>query len=229
LRSGLRLAGGKKFTKTAALIGLFLGRERREVFAMKPHCSRPFVFVCCAFLSLAALVSAAAGKRVSLFDGKTLAGWKLVTCEAVVQDGQILLQAGNGLVQTERKYGDFVFEFEWKPLKAEQWDSGIYFRYDSMPAGKRPWPLRYQVNLRQGEEGDIPGLKGAKSKGLFRAREWNKVKLTVQGARATLEVNGQPAWSAEGLEGPREGFIGLQSEVPGGGQHLFRNIFVTEL
>ncbi len=196
---------------------------------MQPPRFGSTVLVLSAVLSFAALVSAAAGKRVSLFDGKTLDGWKLVTCEAVVQDGQIVLQAGNGLVQTERKYGDFVFEFEWKPLKAEQWDSGIYFRYDSMPAGKRPWPLRYQVNLRQGEEGDVPGLKGAKSKGLFRAREWNKVKLTVQGARATLEVNGQPAWTAEGLEGPREGFIGLQAEVPGGGQHLFRNIYITEL
>jgi hypothetical protein len=177
---------------------------------------------------LTALAAAAGSKRVSLFDGKTLAGWTLVTCEAVVQDGQILLQAGNGLVQTAKKYRDFVFEFEWKALKAEKWDSGIYFRYDSMPP-KRPWPQRYQVNLRQGEEGDIPGLKGAKSKGLFRDREWNKVKLTVRGAQATLEVNGQPAWSVDGLEDIKDGFIGLQSEVPSGGQHLFRNIFITEL
>lgn len=181
------------------------------------------------FLCLTALVAAASSQRVSLFDGRTLAGWRLVTCDAVVQDGHILLKAGNGLVQTERKYRDFVFEFEWKALKSEKWDSGIYFRYDSIPAGKRPWPLRWQVNLRQGEEGDVPGLKGAKSQGLFRAREWNKVKLTVRGTQASLEVNGQPAWTAEGLEGPREGFIGLQSEVPSGGQHLFRNIFLTEL
>lgn len=197
---------------------------------MKPHrIGRPGLIVLGLWLGLAVLLSAADSKRVSLFDGKTLTGWKLVTCEAVVRDGQILLQAGNGLVQTERQYRDFVFEFEWKPLKAEQWDSGIYFRYDSIPAGKRPWPLRYQVNLRQGEEGDVPGLKGAKSKGLFRDREWNKVKLTVRGSQATLEVNGQPAWTADGLEGPREGFIGLQAEVPGGGQHLFRHIFITEL
>lgn len=174
------------------------------------------------------LWAAPAGQRVALFDGKTLAGWKLVTCEAIVQDGQILLQAGNGLVQTEKKYRDFVFEFEWKALKAEKWDSGIYFRYDSMPA-KRPWPLRYQVNLRQGEEGDIPGLKGAQSKGLFRSREWNKVKLTVRGTEAALEVNGQPAWKVNGLEDVKAGYIGLQSEVPSGGQHLFRNIFITEL
>jgi hypothetical protein len=195
---------------------------------MKPPRSGLFLCLFSAFLGLTALVAAAGSKRVSLFDGKTLAGWTLVTCEAVVQNGEILLQAGNGLLQTEKKYQDFVFEFEWKALKAEKWDSGIYFRFDSMPA-KRPWPQRYQVNLRQGEEGDVPGLKGAKSKGLFRDREWNKVKLTVRGAQASLEVNGQPAWSVEGLEDIKAGFIALQSEVPSGGQHLFRNIFVTEL
>jgi hypothetical protein len=196
---------------------------------MKPHRSGSSVLVISAFfLGLTALAIAAGSRRVALFDGKTLAGWKLVTCEATVRDGQILLQAGNGLVQTEKKYRDFVLEFEWKPLKAEKWDSGIYFRYDTMPA-KRPWPLRYQVNLRQGEEGDVPGLKGAKSKGLFRDREWNTIKLTVRGAQATLEVNGRPAWTAEGLEGSGDGYIGLQSEVPSGGQHLFRNIYITEL
>ena len=180
------------------------------------------------FLCLVALALAAASARVSLFNGRTLAGWKLVTCEAAVQDGAIFLSAGNGLVQTERKYRDFVFECEWKPLRTEKWDSGIYFRYDTITP-PRPWPRRYQVNLRQGEEGSIPGMKDTLKPGLFRDREWNSLKLTVQGSRASLEVNGRPAWAIDGLETPFEGYIGLQSEVPGGGQHLFRRIFVTEL
>lgn len=177
---------------------------------------------------LVPFAAAAPAARTSLFDGKTLAGWNILKCDAVVQDGQILLQAGNGLVQTQKKYGDFVLEFEWKALKADKWDSGIYFRYDTLPAN-RPWPQRYQVNLRQGDEGNVGGLKGAQSKGLFKDREWNKLKLTVRGAKAKLEVNGQPAWEGDGLEGPTAGFIALQAEVPSGGQHLFRNIFLTEL
>ncbi len=198
---------------------------------MKLH--RPFPRLGLAALLLTALpglapfASAAPAARVSLFDGKTLAGWNVLKCEAVVQDGQIFLQAGNGLVQTQKKYGDFVLEFEWKALKADKWDSGIYFRYDTVPANK-PWPPKYQVNLRQGDEGNVGGLKGAQSKGLFKDREWNKLKLTVRGTKAALEVNGKLAWEAEGLEGPKEGFIALQSEVPGGGQHLFRRIFLTE-
>ncbi|MCX6899479.1 MAG: DUF1080 domain-containing protein [Verrucomicrobia bacterium] len=170
----------------------------------------------------------ACGKRVSLFDGKSLAGWTVLTCEATVDNGDMFIKEGNGLVQSVRKYADFIFEFEWKALKSEKWDSGIYFRYDTIPTGK-PWPKRYQANLRQSDEGNVGGLKGAKSEGLIKPGEWNRFKLTVRGTQAGMEINGKPAWKADGLEGPKEGFIAVQAEVPGGGQHRFRNIYVTEL
>jgi len=172
--------------------------------------------------------SAIAAPGVSLFDGKTLNGWTVLTCEAVVDHGDLLLKAGNGLVQTARKYGDFILELEWKALKPDKWDSGIYFRYDQVPQG-RPWPKRYQVNLRQGEEGNLVGFKDAKSTGLVKPGEWNKFKLTVRGTTAELEINGKPAWKVDGLEGPKESHIALQAEVPGGGQFRFRNIYLTEL
>jgi len=164
----------------------------------------------------------------SLFDGKTLDGWTILKCEAAVDDGHILIKEGNGLIQTEKKYGDFALEFEWKALRDDKWDSGVYFRYDSVPQG-RPWPARYQVNLRQGMEGNVGALPEARTKGLMKAGEWNKFKLTVQGTKASLEMNGETAWKADGLAGPKEGFIALQAEVPGGGRHRFRNICVTEL
>ncbi|MEN6423718.1 MAG: DUF1080 domain-containing protein [Phycisphaerales bacterium] len=166
--------------------------------------------------------------RVSLFDGKTLAGWTVLNCEATVDNGEILIVAGNGLVQTEKKYGDFVLEFEWKALKDSKWDSGVYFRYDSVPQGQ-PWPPRYQANLLQGQEGNVSDLPNAKSTGLIQAGQWNRFKLTVQGTKASMEINGTKAWEADGLAGPAEGYIALQAEVPGGGQHRFRNIYLTEL
>jgi hypothetical protein len=55
------------------------------------------------------------------------------------------------------------------------------------------------------------------------------LKLTVSGTRASLIINGQAAWETDGLEGPDKGFIALQAEVPGGGKHRFRNIYLTEL
>ncbi len=166
--------------------------------------------------------------RVSLFDGKTLNGWTVIGCKAVVDKGDILIMDGNGLVQSQKQYANFVLEYEWKALKADQWDSGVYFRYTSVPAG-RPWPERYQVNLRKGDEGNVGDLPGAKTPDLTKHGDWNRFKLTVIGPKASLEINGQPAWSVDGLSGPEKGFIALQAEVPGGGQFRFRNIYITEL
>ena len=171
--------------------------------------------------------ASAENKRVSLFNGKNLEGWTVLTCEAEVVEGNLFLKSGNGLVQSEKKYRDFVLEYEWKALAEDKWDSGIYFRYTSVPE-KRPWPKRYQTNLLKGQEGNVGGIKGATSKGLLKDREWNKFKLTVQGSKIALLINGKEAWEADGLEDLEAGFIALQAEVPGGGQHLFRNIFITE-
>lgn len=169
-----------------------------------------------------------AGERTSLFDGTTLTGWKLLRCEATVTNGMIFIKAGNGMVQTEKKYGDFIFECEWKALKADKWDSGIYFRYDDNFHGK-PWPPRYQANLKQGDEGNVSDLKGAKSTGLTKPHDWNTLKLTVRGTHAELEINGKLAWKSDGLGSVADSHIGLQAEVPNGGQHYFKNIFITEL
>ena len=167
-------------------------------------------------------------KRVSLFNGKDLKGWSILKCEAEVKDGNMFIKSGNGLVQTAKKYQNFVLEYEWKALGEDKWDSGVYFRYTSVPKG-RPWPKRYQANLLKGKEGDVGGIEGASSKGLLKDREWNKFKLTVNGSKISLQINGKDAWEGDGLEDLEAGFIAVQAEVPGGGQHYFRNIFITEL
>lgn len=168
-----------------------------------------------------------AGYETSLFDGKTLDGWHALTCEVEVVDGAILLKSGNGVLRTDYRYSDFVLELEWKALNTEKWDSGIYFRCD-LPEGKRPWPARYQANLLKGQEGNVGGLEGAESTGLVKDGEWNRFRLSVIGTTASLEINGKPAWKADGLRA-KEGYIALQAEVPGGGQFLFRNIRITEV
>ncbi len=167
-------------------------------------------------------------KRVSLFNGKDLKGWSILKCEAEVKDGKMFIKSGNGLVQTAKKYQNFVLEYEWKALGEDKWDSGVYFRYTSVPKG-RPWPKRYQANLLKGKEGDVGGIEGASSKGLLKDREWNQFKLTVNGSKISLQINGKDAWKGDGLEDLEAGFIAVQAEVPGGGQHYFRNIFITEL
>ena len=186
-------------------------------------------FIIRLLLSVILLTSCSAqGNRVSLFNGKNLDGWTVLKCEAEVKDGNMFIKSGNGLVQSEKKYQNFVLEYEWKALGEDKWDSGVYFRYNEVPKG-RPWPKRYQANLLKGKEGDVGGIKGASSKGLLKDREWNKFKLTVKGTKISLMINEKEAWRGKGLEDLEAGFIAVQAEVPGGGQHLFRNIFITEL
>lgn len=168
-----------------------------------------------------------ADQPVSLFDGKTLEHWDVINCEAVVRDGAIVIEAGNGLVQSKRQYGDFVLECEWKALKDDAWDSGVYFRYQDVPQGS-PWPDRYQVNIRKGGEGDLVGFPEGKNKIPIKVGEWNRFELTVRGSVVSLKVNGQPAWKVDGITAAR-GYLALQAEVPGGGQFLFRNLRITEL
>ena len=109
------------------------------------------------------------------------------------------------------------------------WDSGVYFRCDAPPEeSKRPWPQRYQVNLRKGMEGWVNALPKARCEGLAKPGEWNEMKLTCIGRTARLEFNGKVAWEAEGLE-QEEGIIALQAETPGGGQFEFKDIYITKL
>ncbi len=170
---------------------------------------------------------ACAQEPVSLFDGKTLQGWKAITCEAEVVDGAILLKAGNGILLADKQYGDFIFECDWKALHKEMWDSGVYFRC-GLPTKDFPWPKEYQVNMRRGQEGSIDGADKTKAASLYKPGEWNHYKLTVKGKTAELEFNGEKAWSRDGIE-PAKGNLCLQAEVPGGGQFLFKKITIVDL
>ncbi len=167
------------------------------------------------------------GYRYSLFDGQTLHGWTAENgAVATVQNGQILLKEGNGWLRSDHTYGDFKLHIEWKALKAEGYDAGIYLR--AAREGK-PFPKpAYQINLKDGQEGTLIGIPECEAVGLVRRGDWNTFDITAQGQTATLEINGRPAYKAQGLAN-RRGHIGIQVEVPLGGQFLIRKIEVTEL
>jgi hypothetical protein len=180
----------------------------------------------CAVL-IASLAYCADVYRAALFNGHDLDGWQVSDCAVAVEGGLLVLTGGDGFVRSNERHGDFVLDLDWRARRAANYDSGIYIRADLPPAGK-PWPSRHQVNLKQGAEGNIATLKGATSSGLVKSCDWNHFKLTVVGDTAALEINGQKAWKVSGLASA-DGYIGLQSEVDGGGQFEFRNIEVTDL
>ncbi len=177
--------------------------------------------------ALAQDASVRGGHASCLFDGKSLDGWAVENGAKVeIQDGNLLLKDGDGWLRSHHVYSDFQLHVEWKALKADAYDAGIYLRAQREGA---PFPKKgYQANLLQGKEGNIGSLPGAESKGLVRPGEWNAFDITVVGDRVTMVINGCPAYSVGGIKEP-VGHVGIQVEVPKGGQFLLRNLCITEL
>lgn len=165
-------------------------------------------------------------KFETIFNGKDLTGWVSTGCVTEVADGVLVTKDGNGFIRYDKELTDFVLEVEWKPLRDKEYDSGIYFRAP-LPTDQ-PWPERYQINLKEGDEGNLIGSEAGRSEGLVKRGEWNKFTLRVEGKTASLEINGKPAWKTDEIE-PAKGYIGIQVEVPGGGQYEFRNIRLKTL
>lgn len=167
------------------------------------------------------------GFEYSIFDGKSLDGFVVENdCKASVKDGQLLLEGGDGWLRSHHTYRDFALHVEWKALKKTRYDAGIYIR---TPIGGKPYPKQgYQSNMLQGKEGNIGRLKGASSTGLIKEGDWNTFDFTVVGESVELKINGKPAYKVGGLK-IAEGYVGIQIEVPGGGQFLVRQFRIREL
>jgi hypothetical protein len=167
-----------------------------------------------------------AGKWESLFNCKDLTGWVPVhdvTFE--VKDGNLRLVKGMGWLRTEKEYGDFILEFEWRALD-EKYDSGFFLR--SGLDGK-PWPTDgWQVNLRYDALGGL--VKGYSPKvpsetPRMPLNQWVKFRIEVRGKKATLDVDGERAWETDLIDRDR-GYLGIQAEDKA---FDFRNLRVQEL
>ncbi|MEX0729021.1 MAG: DUF1080 domain-containing protein [Planctomycetaceae bacterium] len=164
----------------------------------------------------------------SLFDGETLD--RLIVengCDVVDEDGLILLRGGDGWVRSHHMYQDFKLHVEWQALQTENYDAGVYLR-----AGREgtPFPKRgYQANMLQGKEGNIGKIPAATSTGLANpAGQWNTFDITVIGDTVEMVINGKPAYKVDGID-TEPGYVGLQVEVPKGGQFLIRKFDIVEL
>jgi hypothetical protein len=167
------------------------------------------------------------GVELPLFNGETLDGWKVEgNAQIAVQDGMLHLQSGNGWLRSEHQYSDFILYVEWKAMQSETYDSGIYIR---APSGAGPYPKGgHQINLREGREGNISDIKGAESVGLIKPGQWNAFEIKVTGDRVATAINGQLAYDVSGVRASI-GHVGIQVEVPKGGQFLIRKVIMHEL
>lgn len=158
------------------------------------------------------LVLSAEVPWIHLFNGKDLTGWVPVhdvTFE--VREGNLRLVKGMGWLRTEKTYQDFTLEFECRAL-VEKYDSGIFFR-----AGLegKPWPKDgWQVNLRYDAIGGlVKGYQQVEPSATPKlpVNQWIKIRLTVRGKKATLDVNGERCWEVDVIDAGK-GYLGIQAE-----------------
>ncbi len=90
---------------------------------------------CIVWASVAAAAEPA-GYHAALFNGRDLEGWQITGCDVAVEDGLLVLKGGDGFVRTNETHGDFVLELDWRALKADNYDSGIYLRAHCRPRAR---------------------------------------------------------------------------------------------
>ena len=185
----------------------------------------------------------------SLFDTKTLEGWKnpYKHGEAKVVDGEIHLIANNKFfLVTEKTYANFVFEGEVM-LPEGKANSGFMFRAHVEPGKVYGYQSEVDGDPKRGWSGGlydegrrawfISPIKGNKeSEEAFRKRagdtfkrnDWNTYRITCKGNKITIEVNGAVTTDVED-DKDASGVIGIQHHGEKGQTYKFRNLRIKEL
>ncbi len=162
----------------------------------------------------------------NLFNGKDLNGWKQLNGKAkyTIQNGEIVgttvFDEPNSFLATEKEYGDFALEFEYKVDSTM--NSGVQFRSESKPEYKNGRVHGYQFEIDPSKRGWTGGIYdearrdwlytmdlNPAAKTAFKQNQWNKVKIECIGNNLRTWINGLPASYVVDNMTPK-GFIALQ-------------------
>jgi len=199
------------------------------------------------FIPAASVYPDAGEKFVPLFNGRDLDGWVNVNCAPetfVVKEGVIVCSGiPTGVLRTEKQYENYVLELEWRHLK-KGGNAGLFVHSYPITARGQPFTRSIEVQIMDGNEGDIFAIHGAtlqpymphpKWAGAMRSLpvenkmnptgEWNHYRVESRDGMLTLAVNGRVVTRAYHCN-PRKGYICLESE---GSEIHFRNIRISEL
>lgn len=187
---------------------------------------------------------------VSLFDGKTLKGWKRVngTASYVAVNGAIVgttrAESPNSFLATEKTYSDFILEMEVRQDGGPA-NSGIQIRSATDPKYNEGRVFGPQIDIDSPERdwsGTIydeqrrgwlyPGTLNPNGRGLYKMGEWNQFRIEAIGPNVRTWLNGTPI--AHVIDPvAKEGFIALQihsidSPDHAGRRTSWRNIRIRE-
>lgn len=206
-------------------------------------------FIVCLFVT-SILLSCGDAKKdstpwVNLFDGKTLNGWnqKGGNAKYEVVDGTIVgttvHNTPNSFMTTDKMYGDFILELEYKVDPSM--NSGIQIRSNSLPSYRNGRVHGYQVEIDPSKRAWSGGIFDEARRGwlnplgdnpqaqkAFKQNDWNHYRIEAIGDTIQTWINGVPA--AHLIDDKTDsGFIALQVHSIGknkteGTQIVWRNI-----
>lgn len=223
------------------------------------HFTQAFLITSLLTIALTSSLIAEEAAWVSMFNGKSLAGWTQKNGYATyaVVDGAIqgttAKGSPNSFLCTVREYGDFELEFEVKVHN--DLNSGVQIR--SQTADKEGNSI-YNTGRVNGPQVEIEasGGSGAESGYIYGEAaggwmtpeerrvphkhfvdgEWNRYRIIAKGPRIQTFINGQPIEDLTDeakFKSHPSGFIGLQvhgiGDRPGPYQVMWRNLRIREL
>lgn len=175
-----------------------------------------------------------------LFNGKDLSGWKPINGRAKFEavNGEIVgttvPNEPNSFLATEKEYGNFIFEFEFR-LDAAM-NSGVQFRSLSKPDYMNgrvhgyqfeidPLPRAWSAGIYDEARRDwlYPMDFNPSAKTALKIGEWNKCRIECIGSSIRTFINGKPAANlVDDLT--TKGFIALQVHSIGKAEDAGRQI-----
>lgn len=207
----------------------------------------------CAFVIvfIAASSTLADDHLVSLFDGKSLAGWHGDTRIWSVEEGAIVgrLDAkgpGKSFLIYDEPISNFELSLEFR-LHGQVGNSGIQFRSQELSNDGKGKVARYTMSGYQADIGekylgaligerdgrDVIASVPNRSKDLlaqkYRPDGWNEYVIRAQGHHVSLSINGVRTVELDDPIGAESGLIGLQVQGEGVVQVSFRNVRLRRL
>ena len=195
-------------------------------------------------LSGAATAQADDQQAVSLFDGRSLAGWEGNLSLFRVREGAIVggtlaeRIARNEFLCTQKEYGDFELRLKFK-LLGEKPNAGVQIRSRRIPNHHEV--IGYQADLGDGYWGALydesrrrkvlAAPAKEKLEQVLKRGDWNEYVIRCQGRRIQLWINGQPTVDYtepdETIE--QRGIIGLQIHAGAPSEAWYKDITIREL
>lgn len=188
-------------------------------------------------LFLSALLLAqplAAAEPVKLFNGDSLAGWKVQGASYwTVADGVLTGRSDekmqNSVLWTEASYRDFTLELDFR--FSGDVDSGVFLRHENeqIQIGtsrslKRDMTGSPYIGSKRGYPQEAAGVKEAMKGG-----EWNHMTITARGGHYTVSINGKQVIEYTSDTARESGPVGLQVHPGVQMQVDFRNVVLKPL